>query len=108
MPPGKACLQTTLDLLVGVWSMPVRWSCCELRSPLSREVCSHARETCRFDFGKAKVFHFGLADPPWLAVAARSDEERLSHYRRVRDEYPPVCGDAARAAREEPFPGGGL
>ena len=36
--------------------------------------------------GKAKVVHVGFDDPPRLAAAARSEEERLAPYRRVRDE----------------------
>jgi arsenate reductase len=30
--------------------------------------------------------HVGFDDPPRLAEGARSEEEALSHYRRVRDE----------------------
>jgi arsenate reductase len=36
--------------------------------------------------GKAKVVHVGFDDPPALAKGAKSEEEALSHYRRVRDE----------------------
>jgi arsenate reductase len=32
------------------------------------------------------VVHVGFDDPPKLAKTAASDEEALSHYRRVRDE----------------------
>jgi arsenate reductase len=32
------------------------------------------------------VIHHGFDDPPKLAEHAKSEEEALSHYRRVRDE----------------------
>ena len=51
-------------------------------------VCGHAAETCPMFPGKAKVVHVGFDDPPQLARAtgAKTDEEALPHYRRVRDE----------------------
>ena len=49
-------------------------------------VCDHARENCPIFPGKAKVIHVGFDDPPRLAAGARTEEERLSPYRRVRDE----------------------
>ena len=49
-------------------------------------VCSHAHETCPLFPGKARVVHVGFDDPPALAKEARTQEEALSHYRRVRDE----------------------
>ncbi|MFA6635805.1 MAG: arsenate reductase ArsC [Candidatus Omnitrophota bacterium] len=49
-------------------------------------VCGHANETCPFFPGKAKVVHVGFDDPPKLAKEARTEEEALGHYRRVRDE----------------------
>ena len=49
-------------------------------------VCGHAHETCPVFPGQARVLHHGFDDPPRLAKHARSDEEALSHYRRVRDE----------------------
>lgn len=49
-------------------------------------VCGHAHETCpRFD-GGVRVVHVGFDDPPALAKSAKSQEEALMHYRRVRDE----------------------
>ena len=47
-------------------------------------LCGHAEETCPYIPGN-KV-HKGFEDPPKLAEKARSDEERLVFYRRVRDE----------------------
>lgn len=49
-------------------------------------VCDRARESCPLFTGNAKVIHVGFDDPPSLAREARSEEEALSHYRRVRDE----------------------
>jgi len=47
-------------------------------------LCGHANETCPYFPGK-KVHH-GFDDPPLLAANAKSEEEKLIHYRRVRDE----------------------
>lgn len=49
-------------------------------------VCGHANETCPIFPGKTKVVHVGFDDPPKLAKDAKSEEEALNHYRRVRDE----------------------
>ena len=49
-------------------------------------VCGNAQESCPVFPGKTKVVHVGFDDPPRLARNARTDEEALSHYRRVRDE----------------------
>jgi len=49
-------------------------------------VCGHAHETCPMFSGKAKVVHVDFDDPPKLAKEAKSEEEALDHYRRVRDE----------------------
>ena len=49
-------------------------------------VCAHANESCPMFPGKAKVVHVGFEDPPKLAKTAKSEEEALGHYRRVRDE----------------------
>ena len=49
-------------------------------------VCGHAHETCPVFPGKARIIHVGFDDPPKLARSAKSEEEALNHYRRVRDE----------------------
>jgi arsenate reductase len=49
-------------------------------------VCGNAHETCPMFPGKAKVIHVGFDDPPKLAKDAKSEEEALNHYRRVRDQ----------------------
>ncbi|MCX5870374.1 MAG: arsenate reductase ArsC [Deltaproteobacteria bacterium] len=47
-------------------------------------LCGHANETCPFFPGPN--IHRGFDDPPKLATEAKSDEEAMAHYRRVRDE----------------------
>ena len=49
-------------------------------------VCGHADKTCPAFPGKVKKIHVGFDDPPKLAQKAETEEEALSHYRRVRDE----------------------
>lgn len=49
-------------------------------------VCGNARERCPVFPGKTRVVHVGFDDPPALALDAKSEEEALAHYRRVRDE----------------------
>ncbi|OIN99527.1 MAG: arsenate reductase [Elusimicrobia bacterium CG1_02_56_21] len=49
-------------------------------------VCDKARESCPVWFGKAEKLHRSFEDPPFLAKEARTEEEALAHYRRVRDE----------------------
>jgi len=49
-------------------------------------VCDNANETCPFFPGKVKRVHVSFEDPPRLAKTAKSQEEALGHYRRVRDE----------------------
>jgi len=49
-------------------------------------VCDNAREQCPFFPGRARRVHAGFDDPPHLAKEAGTEEEALSHYRRVRDE----------------------
>ena len=49
-------------------------------------VCGHAAETCPVFPGKTNRIHAGFDDPPALAKDASTEEEALSHYRRVRDE----------------------
>jgi len=64
-------------------------------------VCSEAHERCPVFPGHAKVIHVGFDDPPRLAATARTEQEALAHYRRVRDQIrdfvmtlPQSLGDA--------------
>jgi arsenate reductase len=47
-------------------------------------VCDNARETCPVFFGAAKQLHHSIEDPP--SPNTGSDEERMTAFRRVRDE----------------------
>jgi arsenate reductase len=49
-------------------------------------VCDWAREACPVVPGAARTLHFGFEDPPTLARDARTEDEALAHFRRVRDE----------------------
>lgn len=49
-------------------------------------VCGHANETCPVLPARVKHIHAGFDDPPKLAANAGSEEEAMTHYRRVRDE----------------------
>jgi len=49
-------------------------------------VCGHADEHCPVFSGHSIVIHKAFDDPPKLAADARTDEEKMLHYRRVRDE----------------------
>lgn len=49
-------------------------------------VCAHADEQCPFFPARTRIVHHGFDDPPRLARAAKTPEEALAHYRRVRDE----------------------
>ena len=44
------------------------------------------RKNCPYFPGKTQLIHRGFDDPPKLAEHARSEEEALGFYRRVRDE----------------------
>lgn len=47
-------------------------------------VCDNARETCPVFFGAAQQVHQSFEDPP--SPDTGSDEERMTIFRRVRDE----------------------
>lgn len=49
-------------------------------------VCDHAHESCPVFPRRVRVVHKGFDDPPRLAKDARTEEDALAHYRRVRDE----------------------
>ena len=58
----------------------------DLKFDLVITVCDQARESCPLFPGNAKIIHRSFDDPPRLAQGARTEEEALAHYRRVRDE----------------------
>jgi arsenate reductase len=49
-------------------------------------VCGDADEKCPIFPGGTRKIHHGFDDPPKLAKDAKTEEEALGHYRRVRDE----------------------
>ena len=49
-------------------------------------VCGHADEHCPVFHGNTAVIHKGFDDPPKLAADEVTDEGKMQHYRRVRDE----------------------
>ena len=49
-------------------------------------VCDSANEKCPIFPGKTKRFHVSFDDPPKLARNAKTENEALLHYRRIRNE----------------------
>jgi arsenate reductase len=49
-------------------------------------LCGDADENCPVFGAKTKIIHHGFDDPPKLTANAKSEEEKISHYRRVRDQ----------------------
>ncbi len=49
-------------------------------------VCDSAHESCPIFPARTRVLHVGFDDPPRLAKDAKSDDDAMPHYRRVRDE----------------------
>jgi arsenate reductase len=49
-------------------------------------ICDDANENCPIFPGNAKVVHIGFDDPPRLAKEARTEEQAMNCYRKVRDE----------------------
>ncbi|MBN2328628.1 MAG: arsenate reductase ArsC [Candidatus Omnitrophica bacterium] len=55
-------------------------------------VCNHAQENCPVFSGGAAIVHAGFDDPPKLALTAKTEEEGLGCYRRIRDEIRSFVG----------------
>ena len=49
-------------------------------------VCGHAHEPCPYFPAKTRIIHRGFDDPPFHAKNEKNEEDKLKHYRRVRDE----------------------
>ena len=49
-------------------------------------LCDSAQKNCPSFPARTKVIHVGFEDPPKLAATARTEEEAMMHYRRIRDE----------------------
>lgn len=67
-------------------------------------VCGHAHEHCPLCPGKAEIVHAGFDDPPSLARDAKTEEEALAHYRRVRDEIKAFVERLPQALTKETVP----
>jgi arsenate reductase len=67
-------------------------------------LCDNAHQSCPAFPGRVKVVHVGFEDPPQLAKNARSEEEAMGHYRRIRDEIKAFVErlPAALTDKEEP------
>ena len=48
--------------------------------------CKVIKSSCPISPGKTQVTHVNFDNPPSLAKSAKSEEEALSYFRRVRDE----------------------
>ena len=64
-------------------------------------VCDHANEHCPIFPRRVKHAHAGFDDPPRLAKTAKTEEEALGHYRRVRDEIRAFVETLPQALEEE-------
>ncbi|MCX6113510.1 MAG: arsenate reductase ArsC [Proteobacteria bacterium] len=49
-------------------------------------LCGEASESCPFFPAKTKIIHKGFSDPPVLARNEKTKEQKLVHYRKIRDE----------------------
>ena len=68
-------------------------------------VCDHAHESCPVFPGGSRLLHAGFDDPPRLAEGARSEDEALGHYRRVRDEIREFVAGLPDRLEAGPTPG---
>ncbi len=70
-------------------------------------VCGHAGENCPMWLRQGPtVIHVGFDDPPRLAQDARTEEQALAPYRRVRDEIRAFIETLPEAFPHEPGTGG--
>ncbi len=67
-------------------------------------VCDHANEICPLFPGQVKRLHVGFDDPPRLAKNAKTEEQALGHYRRVRDQIRDFVHRLPEALEEETSP----
>jgi arsenate reductase len=64
-------------------------------------LCDNAHEACPFFPAKTRVLHVGFDDPPTIAAGARTEEEAMMPYRRVRDEIRKFVETLPDALEEE-------
>ncbi len=55
-------------------------------------LCDDAAQACPFFPAKTALIHHAFDDPPKLAEGAKTEEQALAHYRRVRDEIRAFVG----------------
>ncbi len=67
-------------------------------------VCDHANESCPVFPGKVNRIHVRFEDPPGLAANAKTEEEALTHFRRVRDEIRAFVERLPEALTQEMLP----
>ncbi|MDX2118975.1 MAG: arsenate reductase ArsC [Planctomycetota bacterium] len=63
-------------------------------------VCDAAHESCPMLPG-ARIVHVGFDDPPRLAKNAASEDDAMTHYRRVRDEIKAFIQTLPQAIRAD-------
>jgi arsenate reductase len=63
-------------------------------------VCDSANEACPIFPGNAIRVHKSFDDPPRLAKDAKSEEETLGHYRRVRDQIREFVSEMPESFKE--------
>jgi arsenate reductase len=64
-------------------------------------LCDHAQRACPVFPGKTRIVHVGFDDPPRLAAEAKTRDEALQHYRRVRDQIREFVARLPWAVREQ-------
>jgi arsenate reductase (thioredoxin) len=68
---------------------------------------SRAQESPAILFGRSKAIHVAFESPPRLAAGARTEEECLAHYRRVRDTIREFVATLSSCLNVSTCPGGG-
>ena len=71
-------------------------------------LCDQANQSCPIFPGKVKKLHVGFDDPPSLAKLAKSENEALPHYRRVRDEIRKFVEELPDNIMDKPQQKGGI
>ena len=72
-----------------------------LKLDLVITVCDNAASNCPIPPKGTRVVHVPFDDPPQLAKGAKSEEEALRHYRRVRDEIRDFMAEMASLLNED-------
>jgi arsenate reductase len=86
MNPSAVKVMTEAGVDITGQASTLASSLADLPFDLVVTVCGHVDEYCPAFLGNSRSVHVSFDDPPKLAKFATTDEEALSHYRRVRDE----------------------